>query len=108
MNLWKIGGKDGWINGWGGIAESTYGGGKFIIRVRISFQPRLAIGQSWPWPQMTLARPGPRSDLPLTSPPPEPRTSVQLDPQLWPCVCVLGEETVAGFKFFQESRPQES
>ena len=38
MNLWKIGGKDGWINGWGGIAESTYGGGKFIIRVRISFQ----------------------------------------------------------------------
>ena len=70
--------------------------------------PRLAIGQSWPWPQMTLARPGPRSDLPLTSPPPEPRTSVQLDPQLWPCVCVLGEETVAGFKFFQESRPQES
>lgn len=70
--------------------------------------PRLASRQSWPQPQMTLACPGPRSDLPLTSPPPEPRTSLQLDPKLWPCVCVLGEETVAGFKFFQESRPQES
>lgn len=70
--------------------------------------PRLASGWSWPRPQMTLARPGPGFDLPLTSPPPEPGTSLQLDPQLWPCVCVLGEEIVAVFKFFQESRPQES
>lgn len=42
MNLRKIGGKDGWISGWGGaIAKSTYREGKFIIRVRISFQGML-------------------------------------------------------------------
>lgn len=45
-----------------------------------------------PLPEMTLAQPGPRSDLPLTSPTPEPESSLQLDPNRDHAWGVLEEE----------------
>lgn len=68
--------------------------------------PRLASRQSWPQPQMTLACPGPRALTSLSLPhSPEPRDSSSRGPPHG--MCVLGEETVAGFKFFQSLDPQE-